>query len=267
MNINGFGLLNAMGAILNSSRRDSDYAIARYLVTRMDDISEVSITEIMEDAFVTRSAVRRFCNRMGFSSFSDFSNNIGEATYPSDIAHRDLSFDLAHYRGALNSGIADMFRELELVVNDEMIYELARDIHEHTHVILACANNTSGVLSRFQQELLFAHKFVRVISGSYEAASDDFEYDSNPLLIVVSISGVFARGALPWLEHINVDRCLITASHDEELAEAYEKTYYLNRARMGFDSLGIFGKYGIAYFFDLLSACYLHKYAQERREM
>ena len=55
MSANSFGLLNSLAAILNSQRRDSDYAIARYLIERLSDINALSITDIMENAFVTRS--------------------------------------------------------------------------------------------------------------------------------------------------------------------------------------------------------------------
>lgn len=261
MDINGFGLLNSIGAILNSERHDSDYAIAQYLVSRLGTISSISIKEIIEHAFVTRSAVRRFCNRLGFSSFSEFARNITEATYPSDIAHRDLSRNLASYRKTLDTGIQVMFCELGEVLDDETITTLAHDIHESDGVILACANNTSGVLDRFQQELLFAGKLVRVISESYDAAGVSCDCQSESLLLSVSASGVFARGSRDWMTRIPSDRRLITASHDADLSEGYNRVYYLSKNRTGLDGLGIYGKYGVAYFFDLLSACYLNLYA------
>lgn len=65
MNINNLGLLNSLSSILNEGIMDSDYAITVYLVENLDRISEMSVNEIIDETFTSRSAIRRFCNRLG----------------------------------------------------------------------------------------------------------------------------------------------------------------------------------------------------------
>ena len=254
---NSFGLLNSLAAILNSQRRDSDYAIARYLIERLSDISALSITDIMENAFVTRSAVRRFCNRVGFKA------RMTTAAYPSDLNHRDLELSIDGYRATLDSGISNTFEKLHQAVRTEDIVELAQDMHARTHVVLVCAGNTTGVLERFQQELFYVNKFVQLTTDTYRERLQHAAWNSDSLLVVVSASGVFARESAEWLREIGAEKRLVTACPSFDGQDIYDRIYQLRPEgdESDFDRLGLFGKYGTTYFFDLLSACYLSRFA------
>lgn len=261
MNANSFGLLNSLAGILNSQRRDSDYAIARYLVSRMDNLSAVSVNDIMDQAYVTRSAVRRFCNRTGFSSFSDFKQHVTTAAYPSDLNHRILTADLGAYRAKLDAGIAAVFHELGQTVTDDTVRSFAQSLRDHDHVVLVCANNTSGILERFQQELLYARKLVQLATETYQERLSDTCRDAACLTVVVSASGVFAAGSAKVVDNLAAEKHLVTANADPDLAARFDRTYCLSTQPLDHDRLGLFGKYGIAYFFDLVSACYLSEFA------
>lgn len=261
MNANSFGLLNSLADILNAGKRDSDYAIASFIAARLDDIQSVSITDIMSEAFVTRSAVRRFCNRVGFTSFSDFKTHLTAASYPSDLNHRAFQVDIAEYRTDIDAGIAAIVNEFASIVDNDLIVDLARRLYAYDHVVLACANNTSGILGRFQQELFYARKVVQLVSDTYRERLFDVPADETRLLIVVSASGTFARGLESWIDDIPADKFLVTAIAESVRTECYDRVYRLNRNRIEYDRLGLYGKYGVTYFFDLLSACYLNLYA------
>ena len=70
VNINDFDVLNRISSIINSELGSNDAAIARYLIAHIRRSSEINVAAITRDAFVTRSAVRRFCNRLGYQSLS-----------------------------------------------------------------------------------------------------------------------------------------------------------------------------------------------------
>lgn len=261
MNANGLGLFNSLATIINSEKRDSDYAIASYIVSRIDDLSSISITDIMSEAFVTRSAVRRFCNRVGFDSFSDIKTSVTEAAYPSDLNHRDFHVDVPAYRADLDKGIMALFTEMKDAVDDDAVEELCESVYRHDPVILACASNTSGVLGRFQQELFCARKVVRLVTDTFGPRLSDIARDSDALVIVVSASGVFARALQDDLADVTAQKYLVTAMASKLDESLYDRVYRLTRASIAYDRLGLYGKYGVSYFFDLLSASYLHAYA------
>ncbi|QOY60546.1 MurR/RpiR family transcriptional regulator [Thermophilibacter immobilis] len=260
MDANGFGLLSSISEILNSRKRDSDYAIARYLVPRLDNLRSLMITDITENAFVTRSAVRRFCNKLGFSSFSELKSQVTTAAYPSDLNHRDLQENVVEYRASLDGGIEDMLSEMGRTVNNDQVVALSRSLHDHAGVVLVCANNTSGTLVRFQQELFYAQKFIQLATDSYRTRLVESTDDEDRLVVVVSASGVFARNIESWISEIESEKYLITANPAAVRIDDYDRTYCLNCSPIDHDSWGLFGKYGMTYFFDLLSACYLHLY-------
>lgn len=260
MNVNGFGLLNAFCLVLNSGVHNSDYAIALYLMPRLGSIQDVSITDIIDNAYVTRSAVRRFCNRMGFTSFSDLKEGITSALFPSDLNARDLSQGLESYRRELDAGIQGMFTQMNRVVTDTMIEELAQELHSYSHVVLTCAGNTSGVLNRFQQELFFAGKLTEVVTSDYESRLTGRPNNNPCLLVAVSASGVFARSFEYCIRKVEAKKVLITANLELADWDAYDHVLCLSEDQEGRDALGIYGKYGVSYFFDLLSSAYLHRF-------
>ena len=261
MNTNSFGLLNALATILNSKRGDSDYAIASYLVSHLDELESVSITDIMVNAFVTRSAVRRFCNRTGFSSFSDFKAHVTSAAYPSDLNHRDLSIPLERYRADLDSGIAQVFASMADAVDNHMVEACAQTIDACEHVVLMAAGNTSGILERFQQELFFAQTYVQLVTESYQEQLAEAAREGC-LVMVVSASGVFARQAESLIADLPATRALVTANDEFIGNPVFDQVYCLANHHIDFDTLGLFGKYGVTYFFDLLSASLLARHAR-----
>ena len=70
MNISDFDVLNRISAIINTEPGSNDASIARYLITHLRRSRDINVTAITREAFVTRSAVRRFCNRLGYPSLS-----------------------------------------------------------------------------------------------------------------------------------------------------------------------------------------------------
>ena len=79
VNINDFDVLNRISSIINSEFGSNDAAIARYLIAHIRRSSEINVATITRDAFVTRSAVRRFCNRLGYQSLSDLKESFTQS--------------------------------------------------------------------------------------------------------------------------------------------------------------------------------------------
>ena len=98
VNINDFDVLNRISSIINSESGSNDAAIARYLIAHLRRSSEINVAAITRDAFVTRSAVRRFCNRLGYQSLSDLKESFSQSVFPSDLSHREAEFGYEEYR-------------------------------------------------------------------------------------------------------------------------------------------------------------------------
>lgn len=156
VNINDFDVLNRISSIINSEFGSNDAAIARYLVAHIRRSSEINVAAITRDAFVTRSAVRRFCNRLGYQSLSDLKESFTQSVFPSDLSHREEEFGYEEYRAELDVRMIEMFAEVESGVSDIAIKHLADEIDGHKNVEIWCTNNVSANLVRFQQEMFYA---------------------------------------------------------------------------------------------------------------
>ncbi|MBF0598858.1 hypothetical protein IM763_02050 [Atopobiaceae bacterium FL090493] len=54
------------------------HAIAEYLLTHFESIGSMSLQEVMDAGFVSRSGLRRFCQSIGVENFSSLRNQAGE---------------------------------------------------------------------------------------------------------------------------------------------------------------------------------------------
>lgn len=260
MNNHGFGLLNIISSIINEERDGNDVAIARYLISNLRNSEAINVSAITERAHVTRSAVRRFCNRLGYQSLSELKRSFSQLVFPSDFRHRDPNLSFNEYRAELDIRMMEMYAEVEGRISDSLLDELANEIAQHHNVELLCTNNVSGNLTRFQQEMFFAGKIVRLNTQDNGKPPMRVETYHDSLIIVVSVSGMFARELDERMWTRTAKKVLITAFSSKDTASRFDRAYYLSDRGNGIDELGVYSKYAITYLFDLLSSRYITQY-------
>lgn len=264
MSINNFGLLNTLYGMINNGEQDNDYAVASFILQNIHRVQEISINEMMEESFTTRSAVRRFCQRIGYDNFSEFKQSVSQIIFPSNLTYRHFS-TISEYRKSRYHDIQAMLNDINTIFTDEQVGELASLIQQHKQVILVCANNSSGDLIRFQQELLFANKIVYVVADIYTASNNLRTVDDETLILLVSTSGTFALEADHWIQTLPGYKILITGNTERRFKETYQKIYFISQKHIENDYSGIYGKYGMTYLFDLVAEYYLFHYMQKRK--
>ncbi len=82
----------------------------------------------------------------------------------------------------------EMFAEVESGVSDIAIKHLADEIDGDKNVEIWCTNNVSANLVRFQQEMFYAGKIVRIVAGANVAELKNMGM-LQPLQVLVSVSG------------------------------------------------------------------------------
>lgn len=257
MSINKFGLLNALYEIVNSKERDNDYAVASYLLDNIKRINEVSINELVDQAFTTPSAVRRFCHRIGYDNFSELKASFSQLVFPSNLRLRHFH-PISEYRGQRLADVRQVIQDIEDNVTDDMVETIATLIATYEKVILVSANNTSSELIKFQQELLFAEKIVYVISKDYKENSVLEEIDNASLLLVSSVSGTFADEASDWVKGLPSYNVLLTGNRDPAFLKNYDECFYISGENIKNDGTGVYGKYGLTLIFDFISESFFY---------
>lgn len=193
MDLNNFGIMNSLMTIMSSQSDDNDKAIAQYMLSNVRRIDSISVHELSEEAFVSRSAIRRFCNRLGYSSWNSLKCNFNCNVFPSDLQYRDLTITFDEYRRDLTNTIAEILQDVDSTVSKARLVFLSRLIHEHNDVIFACPSNTASSLLRFQQEMFYGGKSIRLMKDAYtrHPASDG---KRSTLTVCVSVMGGVCRG-------------------------------------------------------------------------
>lgn len=261
MKINNLGLLNSLSSIINLGKSDNiEYVLAEYILKNLYRISSVSILEITEECFTSRSAIRRFCEQLGYDNFSELKNSVTKLVFPSNLRYRDIK-EYSSYQSHIKSLIDDMIIDIDEQFNFEKIKFLCQEIHKDVNIVFLCANNTSGAIIKFQQELMFASKIIHVISTSFTKNEVLKVLNDNDIIITVSASGKFAEVSLEFIKSLTGHKFLITGNQDQSFKNIYENIFYISKNSISIDYLSIYGKYGITYILDLLSNQYIYLYS------
>lgn len=77
---------------------------------------------------------------------------------------------------------------------------------------------------------------------------------------MVSISGVFSSAVEETVKAMKGNKNLITANRNEYLSRSYDQVVYMSNNDIEEDEIGLLGKYGITYLFDLISQSYIFEY-------
>lgn len=260
MRINNLGLLNSLSFIINSEDpENTDYTLANFILNNLYRINSVSILEMTEECFTSRSAVRRFCLRLGYNNFSALKNSISKLVFPSDLRHRNIKEEIG-YREHIKELISETITDIDKQITDEIINYFCGLINQKNHVVILCANNTSGNALRFQQELMYASKVIHVISGSFTTNEILKSLSAEDIIITISASGKFADFSSEFVQGLKGEKFLITGNKDKKFESIYNEIFYISENSFSTDYLGIYGKYGITYILDLLSMQYLSLY-------
>lgn len=257
--MNTLGILNLMSHIINEEPDTSDYAITKYLLLNLKTLEQVSINDIVDHVHVSRSSVRRYAVRLGYDNFSDFKRSFSDIAFPSNIHLRDY-YRFDDYKQILDEQLVQMKSDISALVSKEVIHSFCQKIREAAHVYIVCPNNTASTMDKFQQELLYAHKLIEVVSSKFESG---FHFRStngdDDLFIVISVSGVFSESIQEQISILKGRKILLTANRNEGFSEQYDEILYLSSRDIKEDKLGLIGKYGVTYFFDLVSQNYIYQ--------
>lgn len=113
--------------------------------------------------------------------------------------------------------------DINNIWSDSVVNNFIELLVKYEKVIIIGANNTSGDLIRFQQELVYANKVINVISGQYTSNEFVKQVEQDQLIIVVSSSGKFAELSYSWIKKLPGYKVLITGNKNEFFTKIYNE--------------------------------------------
>ena len=253
-----FSLMTALLSVINDNEtEDISYTVAHYLLEHFNELNQISIYDILDHCYISRSGVRRFCRSIGYSNFSDIKARADEWDYQQKkyqmIAARSIN------QIVLRENINKVFDDIEKVMNKETIENIIDIIHSSNRVFVIVSEFSGSSVKQFQQSMAAMGKIIRVMTSSYVDENSIKQLDENDAAITISVTGNYALQIQSLIEEVNSYRILFTLNRDKEIAKLYDQIIYFGKEFVN-EWKREYSMYGVDYLFDLIFSQYVVKY-------
>lgn len=257
-----FNLLTSLLSHLNrNDENDTDFVIARYFLTHLRQLKDISIYKIAEECFVSRSSIQRFIKNIGYDSYTQLKASLDEV-----ITHED-SFkdytDHVNYHNYILESLNAMGKDIEKASRSPSFKKLLSIFESSDQVVILTAEDSSHACKLFQQQILATGKLIRIITSANNNTDLLTTLKPNDLLLVCSVTGNYALAINEQIEPIKARKVLITLNRTVAFEGVYSFIYYLGQDdRINTHQIvtdrNVYNNYGLTFFFDLFyHECYV----------
>lgn len=191
-------LLNRLLIILNDGKENSAYYhIANILLCNYDDIQNMTIQEVANLCFVSKSTISKFTRYIGFDDFIELK---AAASYRSNKESNNLNYN-DNILGFMEENTKEEYvdriiDDLELVksnINMNKIEELAKDLIKYNNVAAFGLLYSESAAMDFQTKLAYNGKYI--ISHMHDIKQDEFIRNAkeDTLIIIFTNSGDYIK--------------------------------------------------------------------------
>ena len=262
-----FNILTSLLSIMNQNDESNvDCVLAKYLLEHLDEIPRLSIYDLADACYVSRSSIHRFVRSCGYESFREFK----KASVDADMHRRRFIqyTDFTDYPVHLKYQTMQMMEDVTRIADSEEMSRTIEAIHDSKEVVFLVADDSSSPVRVFQQQMTAVNKIVRVLTSSNTNLSMIDSLTDRDLLVVCSISGNFAIMINDDVRDLATKKILLTTNRTTLFSSSYDTIFYLSSYRFSASSnlvasQNIYTAYSLSYFLDLLFHFYYEKYQFE----
>lgn len=266
--LKGFNITSSLLAIINNSNEDDiNYVLANYLLERIDILDKISIYDVIDYCYVSRSTIHRFVKSIGFESFTHMKDNIRHMR-----VHTRAFIDFVNqssFHDYIMNSMIDMLTDINDTIDQQNIELLVDLIKSSRNVVILNYDTSSSSAKEFQLEMTSLGRLIKLVTnisgntGILPALTED------DLLITCSASGNYAIATKDDVKDVKARKFLITLNHAKQFEEYYDTIIFLSDKFQSCDYISngmqnVYTRYGINYFFDLLFNRYVQKYIIDR---
>ena len=265
-----FNILTSLLSIMNQNDESNvDCVLAKYLLEHLDEIPRLSIYDLADACYVSRSSIHRFVRSCGYESFREFKKSSVDA----DMHRRRFIqyTDFTDYPVHLKYQTMQMMEDVTRIADSEEMSRTIEAIHNSKEVVFLVADDSSSPVRVFQQQMTAVNKIVRVLTSSNTNLSMIDSLTDRDLLVVCSISGNFAIMINDDVRDLATKKILLTTNRTTLFSSSYDTIFYLSSYRFSASSnlvasQNIYTAYSLSYFLDLLFHFYYEKYQFELKK-
>lgn len=262
--LKGFNITSSLLAIINySSEDDINYVLANYLLERIDVLDKISIYDVIDYCYVSRSTIHRFVKSIGFESFTHMKDNIRHMRI-----HSKAFIDFVNqssFNDYIMNSMVDMLKDINDTIDQQNIGLLVDLIRASHNVVILNSDTSSSSAKEFQLEMTSLGRLIKLVTNISSNAGILSTLTKDDLLITCSASGNYAITTKDDVKDVKAYKFLITLNHAKQFEEYYDTIIFLSDKFQSCEYISngmqnVYTRYGINYFFDLLFNNYVQKY-------
>lgn len=240
--------------------------IACYILKNENQIPQMSIIELAQNTTVSKSAIHRFCKKIGLNGFNELKIAIVKdlSEKNSAIELIDVNYPFSKQDGPqliakkmiklYENAIQDTYNYINFIEVQQVAYMLNKasiiDIYTHAH--------NMNVAENFQDKMLTIGKIVNCPKGFYNQRANVLASNENKIAIILSYSGkaTFIKPIAKALYQKNIPIILIGKAGSNLYPQFIEYTLSISSKENLRDRISQFSSHiAMQYMLDVIFAC------------
>ena len=171
--------------------------IANYILAHTNDIMNSTIQDLADSLYVSKSAILRFCKKIGLSGFNDLKVKLAKEYHDGKANSHLINVDYPFFSHDTPKEIAHKLIELYEVtikdtyacIDDEGLKTVAETINQAEIIDIYTHAHNFNIAENFQDKMLTIGKTVNCIENFYHQRLNALASNAAHVAIILSYSG------------------------------------------------------------------------------
>lgn len=214
---------------LANTRKDSKKDIANFILTHKLELAHLTLDDIQNQAYISKSSLVRFAKSLGFSGWKEFLVPLMEEIYKESQYFSNVDPDIPFTKKDDNLTLAGKIAQLQIasiedslaLLDDNLLTQAAYSIKKAKRIVIFGISPNNILAEVFRRRMAGIGKSIEVPRND-EMGLASLSLTSDDLAILISYSGKllqFPPRLLEHLEYSEVTTLAITSQEKSPLAQ------------------------------------------------
>lgn len=187
---------------LNSEVFEMSYTlIAEHLLRNYDRLKNITIKEVCDCTFVSKSTLRRFCNHLGYKNFTELKQSYIELKENNILSH---TLQRDEYLKVFQS---------VLDINRVLVNQIIHEIKSKKYIFFIFPYDLYAPFYEFQREMLNFRKLIHLMPNIDRHYEDIKHFLDEALVFIVDFDDTYLDMVTPYLNKVHSTNILFTNHH------------------------------------------------------
>lgn len=230
-----------------------------YILHYPDMVVDLNVDELAKRLFVSTATISRTCQQLGFRGFQDMKYSLSkEVSQAKELNNSSNPGVLVEHMSRVQHEMTSTLQS----INEELLTEVAKCIHESTHVEFFGVGNSLPVCIDAARKLMFSGKITSAREDWDELRSVANSLTTNDLAIMVSYSGetINMLEYASLLKERNVKMIAITGQQKNRLQQQADLSLQAHVTNYYYGELDMSSRFPLTMILDFIILTYLDQF-------